>query len=96
MATSYLSQGVLEFVEDHSCYWFLDVINSYQTLSFRAKNQFQVWKLVLNDKGSGARAICEDGDYEVLVSQRIPFTDYKGDTFVFWYANETIYLPSEH
>jgi hypothetical protein len=89
------TEGIYAFCEKHKCYWFLDVINSYQTLAFRARNEFQVWKMVLNDKGSGAKVICEDGDNNIILTQRIPYTDYKGETITFWFENETIYLPEE-
>jgi hypothetical protein len=90
------TRGVYNFCEEHNCYWFLDVINSYQTANFRQKNDFQVWKLQLNNKGNGAKVICEDGNENVILTQHIPFTDYKGEVLIFWFENNTIYLPEEH
>jgi hypothetical protein len=91
-----ITQGIVHYCEQHQCFWFMDVINSYQTASFRARNGFQVWKIVLNKTGNGCKAICEDGNDNVILTQRIPYTSHKETDTVFWYSNETIYLPSEH
>lgn len=86
---------VYRFCEQHGCYWFIDVINSYQTVKFREQNKFQVWKLLLNKTGNDAKVICEDGDGKILITQKIPFTDYNGPELIFWFENETIYFPEE-
>lgn len=86
---------IYPFCEQYGCYWFIDVINSYQTARFRQANEFQVWKLVLNKTGNGAKVICEDGDDNIILTQKILFTDYKGPELILWFENETIYFPEE-
>jgi hypothetical protein len=40
--------------------------------------------------------ICTDGDDERLYVHPIPWTDFPLDTVTLWFANRTLYLPSEH
>jgi hypothetical protein len=93
-----ISIGVSEFCERKGVYWFLDVIKSYNTVKFKKDNEFQVWKFKRDkDQDSeGCTVICEDGNGKVLISQKVPSTDYEGVDFKWWYANDTAYLPSEH
>lgn len=90
------TQGIQSFCITHECFWFLDIITSYQTERFKKENEFQVWKFQKNKTGNGGKIICEDGDDNKIIIQRIPFTDCKQTEFTFWYQNDTIYLPEEH
>lgn len=68
-----------QFVSNNGAAWWLDIIASHQTADLRKKSGgFQFWKLrkVENDPKCMAIAICEDGNYNKLVEQRIPFTDF--------------------
>lgn len=96
MNTAYTTPGVLSFLEENKCYWFLGVINSYQTPKFQAANEFQVWKFLKNKTGNGCKVVCEDGDDNKILIQRIPFTDCEQTEFTFWLQNNTVYLPEEH
>lgn len=97
-----LTDGAEYVAEKAGAYWLLDVISSHQ--SKLANQGFQVWKLIPNKTGSGAKVVCEDGNNNRLVGQSIPFTDFpfiNNEEFVLWaVANEiggiTIMLPSEY
>lgn len=39
---------------------------------------------------------CEDGNYCVVFTKKIPFTDFQLQEVPLWFANNTLYLPSEH
>lgn len=58
--------------------WMVDVIVSYQLKPKIRKEEFQVWKFQLDGKG-GCRAVCTDGDENILVTQEIPLTDLPFD-----------------
>lgn len=101
------TEGVREIAVKTNSYWFLDIINSYQ---YKLLNEdFQVWKLereysyeiVLDEKKVLQRklcfsVVCEDGNGNILVSQKIPFSDFSFDEYTIWVANKILYLPCEH
>jgi Family of unknown function (DUF6876) len=41
-----------------------------------------------------ATLVCEDGNYNAVYNQKIPFTDFPLDTVSLWFANGVIYLPA--
>ncbi|PQJ09597.1 hypothetical protein CJD36_016795 [Flavipsychrobacter stenotrophus] len=87
-----ITSGSKALADKFSCYWFLDIIASYQG---QLKNdEFQVWTL----KRTGAKAIvtCTDGNDNVLKKQRIPWTDFEADEATVWVEFGTALLPSEH
>ena len=43
-----------------------------------------------------ASLVCEDGNYKTVYSKPIPFTDFPAEGITLWFANDVIYLPSEH
>ena len=91
-----ITQGVEEFCEENQCFWFVNVIFSYQTEKFKEEEEFQVWKFKKDKEGGGCRVICEDGNDNILIVQKIPFTDCKQIKFKFWFTNNTVLLPSEN
>lgn len=89
-----LTDGSKALAEKYECFWLLDIIVSYQ-LDVRVKHEkLQVWKL--KKKGEGAVVNCEDGNYNLILSQKVPYTDFKPDKAELWYQNGVIFLPSEY
>ena len=87
------TDGVKALCDKFSCYWFLDVVTSYQPKLRSA--EFQVWTLTKNN-GSTAIVTCEDGNGQSLIQQKIPFTDFEPQEATIWMENGVILLPSEH
>ena len=92
-----ITDGVKALADKFSCYWFLDIVASYQPQL--KEEEFQVWKLQRN--GNSAIVTCENGNDLQLKSQTIPWTDFEPDTCIVWIEgnNETGFvclLPSEH
>ena len=88
-----ITDGALALAEKFSCFWFLDVVASYQP---QLKNEeFQVWTLGKNEDSS-AIILCTDGNDNVLKSQKIPFTDFEPDEATVWVEFAICLLPSEH
>lgn len=88
------SEGAQALFEKFKCYWFLDIVVSYQIHPKVRKEEFQVWKLKKTGD-STAIVICEDGNDNKVVSQKIPFTDFEAQEATLWVENKVIYLPSE-
>lgn len=88
-----ITDGVKQAATEFECFWFLDVIASYQ---YKLKHQeFQTW-LLTKHPDSSATVECTDGNDNIIVKQNIPFTDFKATTFTIWLENEVMLLPSEH
>jgi hypothetical protein len=60
-----------------------------------AAQEFQVWQLTVNADHS-AVLTCEDGNGNTVFSKAIEFTDFPREGVTLWFADNTIYLPSEH
>ena len=57
--------------------------------------ELQVWVLKVKDDRT-ATLTCGDGNNNTVYTKAIPFTDFPADEITLWFANNTIYLPSEH
>lgn len=90
------TEGVQYLAEAGSAYWLLDAILCPQLhdATLRAA-EFQVWTLTVHEDRS-ATLICTDGNEERLCLHPIPWTDFPLEAVTLWFANRTLYLPSEH
>lgn len=89
------TDGIKYLVEECQCYWLIDVVASYQFEQKVKKMDFQVFKLLVNDDKSAVINI-EDGNYNIIATQEIEFTDFPLDSIEIWFSNSVVYLPSEH
>ena len=90
------TEGALYVAEAGGAYWLLDEIALIQPYDARvATEEFQVWTLTVRPNRT-ATLVCEDGNDNVVFSKDIPYTDFPLDAITLWFANDTIYLPSEH
>jgi hypothetical protein len=89
----YFTSGVHALCEQFQCYWFIDIVCSYQPWLKEAS--FQVWRLTVNEEAS-AQIICTDGNDLVLAKQSIPFTDFPCSEATVWVEDGVVLLPSEH
>jgi len=87
------TDGAKALCDKFACYWFLDIVASYQPQL--QSEEFQVWKLARN-AGNTAIVTCEDGSGQSLIQQKIPFTDFEPQEATIWMENGVILLPSEH
>jgi hypothetical protein len=86
-----------KYVADHGgAYWLLDEIALAQRcVKAVTAIPFQVWKLIVKPDRTAILS-CEDGDSNVVFTMAIAFTDFPLPEISLWFANNTIYLPSEH
>lgn len=90
------SEGAHYVAEAGGAFWLLDEIALIQPYDARVgKTEFQVWTLTVRADRTAA-LVCEDGNYNVVFTKDIAFTDFPLDAITLWFANNTIYLPSEH
>ena len=90
------TDGAKYVADSVGAYWLLDEIAlSQRFVKAVADEGFQVWKLAVN-ADSTATLSCEDGNDNTVYSKPIPFTDFPPEGITLWFANNTIYLPSEH
>ena len=88
-----ITDGAKALADEFECYWFLDIIASYQPQL--KEEEFQVWTLMKMEDNS-AVVSCTDGNDGILRTQKIPWTDFKTDTATIWVENGVALLPSEH
>jgi hypothetical protein len=91
------TDGAKYVADQGGAYWLLDEIALAQRGEKAvAAQEFQVWKLKVDlDKSTGILT-CEDGNDHEVFRKAILFTDFPADEITLWFANNTIYLPSEH
>jgi hypothetical protein len=90
------TDGAKYVADTAGAYWLLDEIALAQKyVKEVAAEEFQVWKLKVNDDDS-ATLSCEDGNYNVVFTKKIEFTDFPIEGVTLWFSSGVIYLPSEH
>jgi len=89
-----ITDGALALAEKFECFWFLDIIASYQPKL--QQEEFQVWRLKRDDNSSEANVTCDNGNGKILRKQRIPFTDFSANEATIWVESGVALLPSEH
>jgi hypothetical protein len=90
------TDGAKYIADQGGAYWLLDAIAISQLCDRRVGAEpFQVWRLLVLPNRT-AKLTCEDGDYKIVHAQNLSFTDFPIPGVTLWFANNTIYLPSEH
>ena len=90
------TEGAHHVAEAGGAFWLLDEIALIQPYDPRVgAEDFQVWTLTVRQDHTAA-LVCEDGNGNIVFSKDILFTDFPLESITLWFANGTIYLPSEH
>lgn len=91
-----ITDGVKEVAEREECFWFLDVICSYQKYKEFQNTFCQKWKL---ERIEDTKFQVTGYDYEtesILVIQDIEFSDFFFSEFTIYKMNTVLLLPSEN
>lgn len=88
------TDGIIALAEAAGCYWFPDIIGSYQT-NEKLDSEFQVWTLTVNHEDNTA-VVNGYNDTELIITQEIPFTDFPLDELKVYLIDGVILLPSEY
>ena len=90
------TDGAKYVADAAGAYWLLDEIALAQRyVKEVAAEEFQVWKLAINPDCK-ATLVCENGNDKAVFTKAIEFTDFPPEGVTLWFANNVIYLPSEH
>mgnify|MGYP001179540579 CR=1 FL=1 len=89
------TDGVKYLAENCQCYWLIDAVASWQYDEKVKSEEFQIYKLFVNEDKS-AKLQIEDGNYNVVQTQEFEFTDFPLRKIELWFSNGVLYLPSEH
>lgn len=105
IAPRYLyTQGVKHVADAGGAYWLIDAIAIAQSQPRVRREEFQLWVLdaplpaVIDDDDSMFRSgslTCDDGNGNIVFTQRIEYTDFPLDKVTIYFENNTLYLPSE-
>lgn len=89
------TDGVQHVAEAGEAYWLIDKIACAQLEPRHAGQEFQLWKLTVNDDLS-ADLTCTDGNGTIISQERIGYTDFPLPEIKLYVTNRTILLPSEY
>lgn len=91
------TEGVKYVADAAAAHWLLDMIAVCQVGDSKvADAPFQVWKLTVDLERRVGLLVTEDGDFNVVRTEAIPFTDFPAPEVVLWFTDDTILLPSEY
>lgn len=90
------TDGAKYVADTAGAYWLLDEIALSQMLPELKREEFQVWKLKVDEGKSSASLVVEDGNDNVVYTKDITFTDFPSPGIDLWFQNNTIFLPSEY
>ena len=90
------TEGAKYLADEGGAYWLLDAIAIAQLHEKAvAAEAFQVWKLKVNaDRTAGLT--CDDGNNNIVYTQRIELTDFPLDEIKLYFTDNVILLPSEY
>lgn len=87
--------GIMNFCEEHKCYWLLDVIVSHLPTAVKKQADYMlVAELKLGKNDSCVFTLSDEfnGEPRIIAKQNIEFTDLDQDT-VFWVINDDPSVP---
>jgi hypothetical protein len=92
------TDGAKYLFDNAGAYWLLDEIVLEQSSRRVKAEEFQVWKLIreVGELKSGATLTCDDGDGHVVLTKRIPYTDFPLAEIKLYFTDGVILLPSEY
>lgn len=88
-----LTDGCNYIREKAQCRWLFDLIKSYQPKL--KSEEFQKWVLE-RVSDMDFLVTCDDGDNNILVRQKIPFSDFPLNGITVWKVDEVVMLPREY
>lgn len=98
------TDGVKAMADKAGAYWLIDAIFSHQIKQKIREIPFQIWtlKVLRSELGKNKNEpmaileMNEDTDNPILVSQKIPYTDFPEGEMKLYFQNGVLFLPSEY
>jgi hypothetical protein len=95
-----LTDGVKYLADSAECYWLLDILWSYQrdprVRNDEALQGIQFWTLKVDLEKRTAVVTLERDSDDVVLTQKIPYTDCPLPEIKLYLSNKVILLPSEY
>jgi len=89
-----VTDGVHYLREKANCYWFIDIIESYQP---KLKDvPFQIWGINVKDDKTALVYCKEDSDRKPIVTQKLEYTDFPLKEFELYCIDKVVLLKSEY
>ena len=88
------TDGVQHVAETGGAYWLLDEIALAQSISKIKAEEFQVWRLVVEN--SAGVLTCDDGNGRVVYAKRIDYTDFPLAEIKLYFSDSVLMLPREY
>jgi len=95
MMGSLLTDGAMQMATDEKCFWLMDIVASYSMEIKLKSEEFQVW-ILTRVKDDEFKVTCDDGNGNILIVQKIPFSDFPFDTVKLFKVQNVIMLPCEY
>lgn len=95
----FCTDGAQYLAQEMKAYWLLDAIASHQTKELLSDNMlkdFQIWKLIVNQREKTAKLICEKDTNDVVITQDIAYTDFPLSKVKLYLVGGVLMLPSEY
>lgn len=90
------TDGIQYLAHHGGAYWLIDKIALMQNHPRFKKQEFQVWILKTNLTKNTAVLICEDGNYNIIFTEKITYTDFPLEEIKIYLTDNVIILPSEY
>ncbi|PZU88622.1 MAG: hypothetical protein DI529_05335 [Chryseobacterium sp.] len=90
------TDGIQYLANTGGAYWLIDKVAFLQTHPRFKKQEFQVWTLKVDLEKSEAVLTCDDGNYNVIFTEKILYTDFPLDEIKIYFTGNVILLPSEY
>jgi hypothetical protein len=91
------TDGVKYVGEACGAYWLIDKIAILNQFEGKFKSEeFQVWTFSVNTKECVGVLTAEDGNGNVVHTEKLDYTDFPLDEIKFYFTNNVIMLPSEY
>lgn len=87
------TDGVRHLAERGGAYWLLDLVGSYQP---KLDAPFQLWSVSVHEDRSALVTMAEDSGAPILVSQKIPSTDFPLRELSFYVIDGVMMLKGEY
>lgn len=88
------TDGIKYLAKEAECYWLLEHIFSNQMLPEIKSQEFQVWKILVEDSKATIRV--EDGNDNLIKEFKIPYTDFPLPEYTLWFVDSVLLLKSEY
>lgn len=90
------TDGIKYLADKTNCYWFIDIIASYQADRIIKTCHFQIWKLKVYNGKKALVTMREDTNEPNLVMQKIEYTDFPLGEIEVYCIDGVILLKSEY